>query len=385
MFDANISPEAEFMRAHFKEYYLKNFIDSVPEVEKREFGFGVYRRKIANRNMSFSSAQEVNSFLREKVPLFFSYSNSYYKFPSRTPTPAKEWLRSDIIYEFDADELSFEEGHEVKEVNGVQWFEKEHLEEAKKQVFKLINFLESDFNFPSSELAVNFSGKAGFHVHLRGSSIQNLNKKARIELVDYLTAHEMDFVNIGFNTEALLCPKNNSAWAARLKEKVKEILSKDVKEVSKISKVQPRFIKPLLDSKEKLFSSMDGGRLAAIDGKRSKDFWDNILEYVRTSCASPIDRQTSVDLSKIIRLPQTLHGDTGLLAKVVPIDELKSFDPLREAVVLGLDSVKVNVSAAPRFSIGGQSFGPYENKEVELPLFAAVYLVGKGAAVVVKK
>ena len=76
----------------------------------------------------------MNDFLRNDSPLF-SYSNSCYKFPSNTPMVTKEWIKADLIYEFDADEL----GISIEEIDGVQWFLHEHLDEA-KQVFRLIDF-----------------------------------------------------------------------------------------------------------------------------------------------------------------------------------------------------------------------------------------------------
>lgn len=375
MFDIQNSPEAIFLQKHFAEYYKKHTVDSVPYPEAREFGFGVFKRKIANRNLSFSSVQELNSFLRERVPMFFSYSTACYKFPSRTPTPAKELIKADLIYEFDADELALE----VPEINGIQWFAIEHLEEAKRQVFRLLDFIENDFDFSKDWVSINFSGKAGFHVHLRSEKIENLNRRARIELVDCLTANSVDFVNLGFDFTALTCPTHNGLWARRLIAGAKELLNNDVKFVSKLTKVQNKKIASLLESREKLFASLDSGRLMPL-GKRGADFWQTIFTTVLEKQAVPIDRQTSVDLSKIVRVPETLHGDTGMLAKKIPVDSLKSFDPFKDSIVFGSDAVKLHVINAPKFSIMGQSFGPFENIDTELPLFAAIFLIGKGAA-----
>ncbi|MCX6804259.1 MAG: hypothetical protein NTY48_06890 [Candidatus Diapherotrites archaeon] len=369
MFDAVSSLESEFLKKNFSAYYKNHFIDSVPEAPLREFGFGVFKRKIANRNIAFSSVAEMNQFLQNSAPLFFSYSNSYYRFPERTPTVAKEWLKSDLIYEFDADEL----GIEVPLINGVQWFSSEHLNEAKRQVFRLIDFLERDFGF-------NFSGKAGFHVHLRSKNIHSLNKKSRIELVDYLTAHGFDFANMGFDFDSLLCPVPKGLLGERLVGGVKKLLEGDAKVLSKISGLQQKKILNLLSVREKLFDSISKGRLLSLGSKRDAEFWRSLFEYVLLKERVPIDRQTSIDLNKIIRVPQTLHGDTGLLAKIVPLDALKSFEPLKDTVVFDSTPTKVQVIKSPKFSLGDSSFGEMENETVVLPLFAAIYLIGKGAA-----
>ena len=391
MYPEQQSMESEFLKKVFSEFYKNNFVDSVPSVSNREFGFGVFRRKIANRNMAFSSAEEMNSFLRENKPLFFSYSNALYKHPERTPMSAKELFKADIIYEFDADEL----GLNVPEIEGIQWFNNFHLSEAKKQVFRLLDFIESDFGFSFEGLSINFSGKAGFHVHLRSESVQGLNKKARIELVDYLTAQNIDLTNLGFDFEVtpFSCPVNKGLWGKRLLGGVKDFLEKDVKEISKLTHVPAKKVSVLLDEKKKLFDSMEKGTLLQLEGKKSKEFWTNVLGFVVARERVPIDRQTSIDLHKIIRVPETLHGETGFISKTLSVDELKNFDPFVDAVVfdskfaktIGLDFVRVLTKSVPPFSLMGKDFGPFENEEIDLPLFAAVYLIGKGAAVLVKK
>ncbi len=383
MYEMQSSKEAEFMQKHFAKYYSANFVDSIPGVEFREFGFGVFKRKIANRNLAFTSAKEMNLFLRNEVPLFFSYSNSYYKYPANTPMNTKEWIKADIIYEFDADEL----GLSVPQINGVQWFAKEHLDEAKKQVFRLIDFLENDFAFSSEGVLINFSGKAGFHVHLRSSEIQSLNKRARIELVDYLTAQNMDYVNLGFDLDArpISCPTNMGLWPNRIREKIKLFFEKDPKEIAKITSLSIKRSSLLVAEKEKVFDAMKNGTLLSFDAKKSKAFWQSVLDYVVLQEKVPIDRQTSTDLHKIIRVPATLHGDTGLIAKEVPFEKLKEFDSFKDTIVFSSnDFVKLSISSAPKFSLGGESFGPFENVIEELPLFAAIFLIGKGAAKIIE-
>lgn len=384
MYDAQNSKEANFLQNLFSEYYKKHTISSVPSHEFREFGYGVYRKKIANRNMSFTTETEMNYFLRNSAPLFFSYSNAYYKHPASTPMPTKELFKADIIYEFDADEL----GLEVPVINNIQWFDIEHIDAAKKQVHKLLSFIENDFNFSREGLAINFSGKAGFHVHLRGKEIQELKKKARIELVDYLTAQNMDYINLGFDLDSLLAPKPLGLWQKRLYEGIKEFFKKDASEIAKFTGFQKKKISSITNDIPAILSSLDKGVLVQLDGRKSADFWKKVLDSIVEKEKCPIDRQTSIDLHKIIRVPQTLHGDTGFIAKTLTLDELNSFNPYTDAVVFDnvfaksveIDKVKVLVKEAPKFNLLNESFGPFKEEEVELPLYAAVYLIGKGTA-----
>ncbi len=344
-------------------------------MENREFSFGVFKRKIANRNIAFRDANEMNSFLRNHKPLFFSYSNAYYEFPERRPMENKMILGADLIYEFDADEL----GLEVEEIEGKQWFEKKHLDEAKKQIFRLIEFLENDFGFDSKEFSINFSGKAGYHLHIRSDSIKNLNKQARIELVDYLTGSGIYFEKLGYDFEKGVVAKTKSGWIERINSTAKEVLKLSPKELSIITGVQQKKISTLLEKKEEVIEGINRGVLFKLEGKKSNEFWKKVFQTAVEKQLSPIDRQTSIDLHKIIRVPNTLHGDTGFVAKTINLENLEEFDPFVDSVVFDNTPQRVFIKKAPKFTLKGTNFGPFENEEVEVPLFVAIYLIGKGA------
>ena len=79
-------------------------------------------------------------------------------------------------------------------------------------------------------------------------------------------------------------------------------------------------------------------------------------------------------------MPDTLHGSTGLIAKTVPLEHFKEFMPLKQAVAFGSRQIKVFINKAPKFKLGAERFGPYENEQAVLPEYAAIYLIGKGLA-----
>lgn len=396
--------ESVFLKKHFKKYYEKNFIDTVSNVEKREFGFGIFKRKIANRNIAFQNSEKMNEFLRNSTPLFFSYSNSYYLNPANTPMQTKNWVGSDLIYEFDADEITTECEYKnnfwhckktfgqdafISETSSQgetkQWFLKKGLNESKKQVFRLIEFLEKDFGFDRNGIGINFSGKAGYHVHFKASSILELNKKARIELVDYITGQGIYFDNLGYDIENnLTIPKPVSAWQKRINMGLLEFFEKDADEIAKITGLekQKTKIRKYLSDKEELFKNIKQGYLIGFNIKKNKEFFSKIFNFIMQTYAVPIDRQTSIDLHKIIRVPNTLHGDTGFIAKKIDYGKLDSFEPYNDAIVFGEEEIKVFVKEALKFNLKGQDFGPYKEEEVIVPLFCAIYLIGKGAKLV---
>ncbi|MDD4251052.1 MAG: DNA primase small subunit domain-containing protein [Candidatus ainarchaeum sp.] len=400
MYDQSV--EENFLIQKFREYYEKNTICSVNQIDKREFGYGVFKRKIANRNLAFANEFAMNLFLRQRTPLFFSYSNSCYAFPGNTPMANKQWLSSDIIYEFDADEIknncekingewkctkTFGEESKVKEtIQGKetkQWFLEDSLKQTKKQVFRLADLIENDFGFLKENISINFSGKAGYHMHLRNKEIQLLNKKSRIELVDYIAGYGIDYVNLGYEFEKqLICPKNGF-WVKRINVALKDFFRKDSKEISLITLLSKTKINQILKSREEIINGIDQGYLFSVGARTNKDFWKKVFDFAVQTVMIPIDRQTSIDLHKIIRVPNTLHGETGFVAKELSLDKLESFDPFIDAIAFDATLTKIFVSETPKFKLNGINFGPFKEENIEVPLYCAIFLLGKGVAKIV--
>jgi len=410
--------EEAFLRKHFREFYSARDIVGPPELMSREFGIGAFGRKISNRNMAFGSAKEFNFFLRQQVPFFVSYSSALYKFPARRPMEAKELFAADLVYEFDADDLPTEckQDHDSwlcpkcgKSGKGRQlacdscgsatkleeWFCPKCLAEARKKVFNLLDFLENDFGF-SEGLSVNFSGRAGYHVHVRSEAVRALPNSARIELIDYLTANGLNIFS-HFRKEATffrLSSKEKAGWPARILSELVRLLEEgNAEKIAVMGNTSLPMAKRLVRERQTILKSVRErqtipsilGRVSASSESKSDKFWQSFLNSIVAKIA-PIDRQTSVDLNKIVRVPETLHGETGLVASNVAIDSLKEFNPFDHTLAFqGKETVKVFIDKVPKFYLLGQWFGPFSKQEGELPLGAAVYLLGRGSASLVGK
>ena len=107
--------------------------------------------------------------------------------------------------------------------------------------------------------------------------------------------------------------------------------------------------------------------------------WRNIVQRAIGETAAKIDTVVTTDVHRLIRLPGTLNGHTGLLGVDVSLERLDEFDPFKEALAFhGITRIRVKDS--PRFNLGGEQFGPYQNEEVELPSYAAMLLLCKRRA-----
>jgi len=406
--------EEQFLQKHLKQFYLNRKVEGPPDIAAREFGIGSFGQKISKRHLSFNSLQEFNSFLREEAPFFVSYSIALYRFPGKRPMPAKEFLGGDLVYEFDADDLptGCKQQHDSwkcpkcgKEGRGRQlmcdecgsatnveeWFCPQCLAEAKRKVFNLLDFLQNDFGF-SEGIAINFSGRAGYHVHVRSRAVRQLSPAARIELIDYLTANNLNLFSHFKKKETFFtCPvlKERSGWPQRILFELIELLEEgDAEKIAVMGNTTISKARKVIKQREIIIKSIRSrqiipslfGRVSSKEESQSDKFWLSFLNNIVAKLA-PIDRQTSTDVSKIVRVPETLHGGTGLIASNVQLDNLKQFDPLKEAIAFGANqTVKVFIIKAPRFHLAGKSFGPFAHQEEELPLHAAVFLLGRNSA-----
>ncbi len=403
--------EKQFLRKKFSDYYKSVTVTEPPNMSMREFGYGTYESKIAQRHLAFNSSKEFNEYLRNDTPFYVSYSGAYYKFPGKRPMKVKELQRADLFYEFDADDLETEckESHDSwkcakcnakgkgdlsncpecgESVSVSQWVCPECLGAVKEQTYDLLAIMKNDFGF-SEGIAINASGHKGYHIHIRADAISNLSKEARIELVDYLTFNGLDLEQLGFFAEKKKgsVPKRSEAKgvARRLLNKLTGFVSScSEEELAIVAGISFSQAKRFLQKRPQILDSLTKGILYPAE-KKNKEFWDRVLESMVSKISLNVDRQTSVDLHKILRVPMTIHGGTGLLAQNVALQDLKNFDPLKDNVVFGHGTQKVFVYKAPKFYLGGEWFGPFAYEWAELPEFVAIYLIAKKTAYLERK
>ncbi|MBR9707427.1 MAG: DNA primase small subunit PriS [Candidatus Diapherotrites archaeon] len=402
--------EQPFLKSHFRDFYLKNDMPLVPEIEKREFGIGAYGKKIVRRHLAFDSARELKDFLVVNVPLYVSVSVGYYSNSHARTMNAKGWSGADLIFEFDADDLptNCKEKHDFWECpsckakgHGLKkactecgsktlvemWFCDECLQAAKDDTFKLVDdFLKADFGFSSKDISINASGNRGYHIYTRNKAVRELNKDAIIELSNYVTAKGLDpqFHRLRFQGRVLHGPKTSLlGWSGRLSRAVQSYLREVDPEVFAADfGFGIRKARTLLGDRGRLIAGVDRGywdqfKLKNLDSVASA--WERIAARAAVTSSAEIDTQVTVDVKKLMRLPGSLHGSTGLVA--AQVSNLESFDPLKDTIAFKSGSVKVSIKRAPEFRLGDEVFGPFQNASIELPTAAAVFLIARGAAV----
>jgi DNA primase small subunit len=407
---------SRFVRDKFAEYYRSDsfFVHPPTSIEKREFGVLLLKERIMLRHKAFRNADDLRSFLERVIPSDVYYSSAYFERPERE-MEEKGWLGADLVFDIDADHIPTPcaKDHDrwvctscgttgrglvpkqcpacgERGLDERTWPCEVCLESAKAETMKLIDMLMKDFGFPPEELRVSFSGHRGYHVHVESEDIRKLDQMARKEIVDYLLGIGLE---IGFHglersrtrARVLAGPGlDDSGWRGRIARGTYEFLltatSEELEEIGLKKTIANSINK---HKKELLESWKEAGPWGIVKGIGIES-WRKIAEHGVTTQSSKIDTVVTTDIHRLIRLSNTLHGKTGLKKVGVAIKELEDFDPFKDAVVFEEGTVKIHVSDAPKLRIGDEIYGPYKEEKIELPTAAALLLLCKKAAKVIR-
>ena len=404
----------DFVYERFSEFYSapSTVIPSPVSLGQRELGFLLLKERIMLRHKVFARIKDLKLFLSETVPSDVYRSCAYYENPV-AEMDKKGWLGADLVFDIDADHIptscskihdewtcgNSECGFSGKGITpencpicGGKKFDTKTwpcdlcLESAKNETAKLIDMLAKDFGFSSKEMSVFFSGHRGYHVHVENEAVKTLDTVARKEIVDYVFG--LGLTISGGKTQGKSRRSratrgfrlHDFGWNRRLKLGLQNFILNATKDDLKTAGVKGKAVNEILENKELILKRcVEDGRWDSVKGV-GVGTWKKLAEHVKDLESSKIDTVVTTDTHRLIRMNGTLHGKTGLKKIELPLGSLDNFDPFKEAVAFKEGAVKVFVSDAPEFRLGGNVFGPYKRKTVGLPTAAAVLLICKGRA-----
>ncbi|MFA6213655.1 MAG: DNA primase catalytic subunit PriS [Candidatus Micrarchaeia archaeon] len=363
------TPEEKFLRKRFSGYYGASPA-SVRGLEKREFGFGGWEKKIEFRHISFRNEVELRARLVSEAPLYISHSVAYYEFPDARPMVRKNWQGSDLIFDLDA------EAHACGKFTCEAC-----LDRVKADAVKLIEeFLLPDFGFSKSELSVNFSGSRGYHVHVVSDAVYDLDREARREIADYVSGTGLSFERLFWSEGKKFFGPTPSQGG--FGGKFARAFVERLKDAAFARSIAIKLRKD--EEKGKLKSAIERGNWDNIGIANREKKLSAAFEEMRLTMAGRIDANVTADTSKLIRMPDSIHGGSGFAAKrLASPDAIAAFEPMRHAPVFGSSPLKIKATEAiPALNIRDFSFGPIPPGEArELPEACAIYLLCKKAAV----
>jgi len=394
----------EFIRTRFEEYYRQNLatVDPPPSTELREFAFLLFKEKTMLRHRGFRDAQDFRKFLQSVLPSDVYYSCAYYENPGAEMSQ-KGWKGSDLVFDIDADHIPTpcKQEHDTwtcrncgtsgrgskpescakcggQKFEEVSWPCDTCLEVAKKETIKLKEVLEDDFGFSSHEMKIAFSGHRGYHVHIENETVRTLNAIARKEIVDYMLGKGLDPSLQGFDFERGASPDlEDFGWRGRLAKAAYEIVLSSQRQPETTDK---KTSKSLFAQRERILERWNGKGPWIITPNVNKEKWSEVIRQAVEKQSIKLDTVVTTDIHRLIRLANTLHGETGLKKIEVSADEIERFDPFNSAIAFKDGATTVYVTESPQFRLGEVNYPSYENEKVELPTAAAMLLLCKGAA-----
>jgi DNA primase small subunit len=108
---------------------------------------------------------------------------------------------------------------------------------------------------------------------------------------------------------------------------------------------------------------------------------EQLFERVREADGAPIDEPVTTDINRLIRLPGSLHGGTGLRVCRIDWEDVEGFDPLIDAVTDTFRGNRIMVDLAEPLSLtlGGEKFNLHGGVQ-SVPEHLGVFAMARGSA-----
>lgn len=408
-------PSLAWARAQFAAYY-RSATPAPPErFARREFAaFPFASETLMRRHASFRTEEEFRAFVAREVPRHLYYSSAYYRLPDHPQMAGKEWLGADLIFDLDADHLR---GAERLDYPG-------QLALVKERVAQLLDdFLLGDFGVDPATTQLVFSGGRGYHVHVRDERFLTLGSAERRDLVEYV-------MGVGFDPTAVVERRREATsgamtllagaedgeggaggrrgspafkrlpapdapgWRGRTTRAVLALLARwerdgaDAATEELVAAGTPpatarRLVRAVLGHgrAEQIRRSLS---LEVFRGEVPKELVPILFTRAAVAVQGETDAPVTTDIHRLIRLPGSLHGGTGL--RVVPLarEELEAFDPLRDAIIppVGEGDVTVELAESVDARLGDAHLAAAAGTRHAIPRALALFLVLRGEAAI---
>ncbi|KAB1198734.1 MULTISPECIES: DNA primase small subunit PriS [Haloferax] len=325
----------EYLEGRFGDYYRSTDIPLPPAPNEREWGVIPWSAggTRMHRHQSLLDLGELSDYLARSAPRHVYFSSARFADPGAASMEDKEWREADLVFDIDADHLP---GVDPETTSYA-----EMLEAGKQALLDLLDILETDFAF--EEMQAVFSGGRGYHVHVRDESVRGLDSEARREVVDYIRAIDLDVDGLietrqhGTTTRRVL--RTEGGWGRRTHQRLLEFVDGLMGMEEEAALEQLKELDGIGDGRANTIlgafrNNPDAIREGNVEagGPGVRTLVDALAHETIGEETSPIDEPVTTDTKRLIRLPKSLHGGSGLVVEPLDRDEIESFDPLVDAV-----------------------------------------------------
>jgi DNA primase small subunit len=261
------------------------------------------------------------------------------------------------------------------------------LARVKEETEKLLAMLTDEFGMDKKSIALVFSGGRGYHVHIRDIAFRSWGSAERRELIDYVCG-------IGIDPAAMLAGKTvpSPGWQQRYREALLEYLQwigslseeEAMAHLTAMEGIGKDSATQFLKKRNEIISDIEhrpgpmvlktSRVLGIIAGQQEGEFRKRLLTR-----AALADEPVTTDTKRLIRMPTSLHGGSGMLVQPLELRDLYDFDPLTDAVVFGTRDVKVDQKFPLKMPMLGSTYELQKGINT-VPEAVAVFLCCRGMA-----
>ena len=108
-----------------------------------------------------------------------------------------------------------------------------------------------------------------------------------------------------------------------------------------------------------------------------KSFKKKLVRLALKEAAIYPDEPVTGDLHRLIRLPGSLHGGSGLRVTILDSKKLETFDPMKDAVVFGNKPVNIRSIVNHPVTMGNNIVKLKPGSIVEVHEMAAIYFMAR--------
>jgi len=368
----------EFIRQRFSAYYETGYLIPPPALQEREWAFIFFDPSFPDihmcRHIAFAGKHELFDYLKSIIPAHVFHSCAYYISPSAPTMAEKTWTGADLIFDLDADHIARGPYHIM-------------LERVKEETIKLIKMLTDELGFDTRSIEVVFSGGRGYHLHIRDIAVRGWGSQERRELIDYVCG-------IGINPKEMLVPSigQSLGWRRRFIGALKSYMEwlhrgnkeEMLKHLSSLDGMSKRSVDLFLEKLDEYIRLVNEGApdfflrqrmMIALLANTNKEFTKHLRER-----AALADEPVTTDIKRLIRMPTSLHGGSGLRVTPLSVKDLQEFDPLIDAVVFGTREIAIETQSDITIQLLGNRYILQKREISNVPEAVAVFLCCRGIA-----
>lgn len=407
-----------WLNQRFRDWYKANPPRPPDRFARREFGYIPWPERPGPppfvRHLGFDSASHFQDSLARSGPHSVYYSTAYYRRPAEMKMLDKQWLGAELIFDLDADHL---DDVEKAKAEGREVPLDEQLRQVKGKFKTLLDeFLFGDFGLSDKDVWITFSGGRGYHAHVVEERLLQLGSRERREVVDYITgkvpvvekgSEEPDLSvflervvtgadsfkgKVKADVSYRLPPVTAPGWPGRLTRTLMKDLNAHVfgkdraaarKWLKGIDGIGDLSADKFLDKVEKLSDARTHGKSVqqlVAEGRIShksdplyKIATKSLAQFGLAQAKGETDEPVTADVKRLIRLPGSLHGKSGLKVVTLTRDALDGFDPLRDAVAFSMDPVPFTARKDQEATLGGERIAVKGGEQGFVPEAHAVF------------